>query len=174
MVFTVDLTPQPSEVQVHQVHFSFSVKWDNTCDGSAEGNPMRACWRVLKRSLVIDSVNVKHSVKQCKYTTALQMSLLVLLYQHAVCSFYFLQSDILTPLMFAEDEQQQKTLSCSKSVRQLTIERDQAIADLNSVERSFADLFRRYENMKGVLEGFKKVGRASVWLSWDASAPTTT
>lgn len=117
---------------------------------------------MLKRSLVIDSVNVKHSVKQCKYTTALQMSLLVLLYQHAVCSFYFLQSDILTPLMFAEDEQQQKTLSCSKSVRQLTIERDQAIADLNSVERSFADLFRRYENMKGVLEGFKKVGRASV------------
>lgn len=57
----------------------------------------------------------------------------------------------------AEDTQQQKSLSCSKSVMQLTLERDQAIADLNSVERSFADLFRRYENMKGVLEGFKKV-----------------
>ncbi|XP_061689164.1 transforming acidic coiled-coil-containing protein 1 isoform X2 [Syngnathoides biaculeatus] len=55
-----------------------------------------------------------------------------------------------------EDEQEQKTLSCSKSVRMLTMERDQALADLNSVERSFADLFRRYENMKGVLEGFKK------------------
>ncbi|XP_023272232.1 transforming acidic coiled-coil-containing protein 1-like, partial [Seriola lalandi dorsalis] len=65
-------------------------------------------------------------------------------------------SYILTPLLVAEDEQQQKTLSCSKSVRQLTLERDQALADLNSVERSFADLFRRYENMKGVLEGFKK------------------
>lgn len=62
--------------------------------------------------------------------------------------------------MVAEDEQQQKTLSCSKSVRQLTLERDQAMADLNSVERSFADLFRRYENMKGVLEGFKKVSGA--------------
>lgn len=62
-----------------------------------------------------------------------------------------------------EDEQQQKSLSCSKSVRQLTAERDQAIADLNSVERSFADLFRRYENMKGVLEGFKKVSRALVY-----------
>jgi len=61
------------------------------------------------------------------------------------------------PYLFAEDEQQQKSLSCSKSVRQLTLERDQAMADLNSVERSFADLFRRYENMKGVLEGFKKV-----------------
>ncbi|XP_078104176.1 transforming acidic coiled-coil-containing protein 1 isoform X3 [Sander vitreus] len=61
-----------------------------------------------------------------------------------------------TVAQMIEDDQQQKTLSCSKSVRQLTIERDQALADLNSVERSFADLFRRYENMKGVLEGFKK------------------
>uniref|UniRef100_A0A3Q3WC25 Transforming acidic coiled-coil-containing protein C-terminal domain-containing protein n=1 Tax=Mola mola TaxID=94237 RepID=A0A3Q3WC25_MOLML len=61
-----------------------------------------------------------------------------------------------TVAQMIEDEQQQKTLSCSKTVRQLTAERDQAIGDLNSVERSFADLFRRYENMKGVLEGFKK------------------
>ncbi|XP_054472099.1 transforming acidic coiled-coil-containing protein 2-like isoform X1 [Anoplopoma fimbria] len=61
-----------------------------------------------------------------------------------------------TVAQMIEDEQQQKSLSCSKSVRQLTAERDQAIADLNSVERSFADLFRRYENLKGVLEGFKK------------------
>ncbi|KAL7407702.1 hypothetical protein ABVT39_012297 [Epinephelus coioides] len=61
-----------------------------------------------------------------------------------------------TVAQMIEDEQQQKSLSCTKSVRQLTMERDQAIADLNSVERSFADLFRRYENMKGVLEGFKK------------------
>lgn len=74
-------------------------------------------------------------------------------------------------MMFAEDEQQQKTLSCSKSVRQLTAERDQAIADLSSVERSFADLFRRYENMKGVLEGFKKVSGAFVW---DTVQPTAT
>lgn len=44
-----------------------------------------------------------------------------------------------------------------KSVQQLILERDQAMADLNSVERSLSDLFRRYENMKKVLEGFKKV-----------------
>uniref|UniRef100_A0AAQ5ZNE3 Transforming acidic coiled-coil-containing protein C-terminal domain-containing protein n=1 Tax=Amphiprion ocellaris TaxID=80972 RepID=A0AAQ5ZNE3_AMPOC len=61
-----------------------------------------------------------------------------------------------TVAQMIEDDQQQKTLTSSKSVRQLTLERDQALADLNSVERSFADLFRRYENMKGVLEGFKK------------------
>ncbi|XP_026163081.1 transforming acidic coiled-coil-containing protein 1 isoform X2 [Mastacembelus armatus] len=61
-----------------------------------------------------------------------------------------------TVAQMIEDEQQEKTLSCNKTVGQLTLERDQALADLNSVERSFADLFRRYENMKGVLEGFKK------------------
>uniref|UniRef100_A0A1A8PHQ7 Transforming, acidic coiled-coil containing protein 1 n=1 Tax=Nothobranchius rachovii TaxID=451742 RepID=A0A1A8PHQ7_9TELE len=61
-----------------------------------------------------------------------------------------------TVAQMIEDAQEQKSLSCNKSVRQLTLERDQALADLNSVERSFADLFRRYENMKGVLEGFKK------------------
>lgn len=37
------------------------------------------------------------------------------------------------------------------------MEKDQALADLNSVEKSLADLFRRYEKMKDVLEGFRKV-----------------
>lgn len=79
---------------------------------------------------------------------------------YQVNTFIFIFFNILVSVFSAEDEQQQKTFSCSKSVRQLSAERDQAIADLNSVERSFADLFRRYENMKGVLEGFKKVSRA--------------
>ncbi|XP_076005908.1 transforming acidic coiled-coil-containing protein 1 isoform X2 [Genypterus blacodes] len=61
-----------------------------------------------------------------------------------------------TVAQMIEDEQQQKSLSGNKTVRQLSAERDQAVADLNSVERSFSDLFRRYENMKTVLEGFKK------------------
>lgn len=57
--------------------------------------------------------------------------------------------------MIAEEEQR-KNIGSQKSVQQLTLERDQALADLNSVERSLSDLFRRYENMKTVLEGFKK------------------
>ncbi|XP_056156295.1 transforming acidic coiled-coil-containing protein 1 isoform X2 [Lampris incognitus] len=61
-----------------------------------------------------------------------------------------------TVAQMIEDEQQQKSLSSQKSVGQLTMERDQALADLNSVERSLSDLFRRYENLKTVLEGFKK------------------
>ncbi|KAE8619482.1 hypothetical protein XENTR_v10009808 [Xenopus tropicalis] len=54
-----------------------------------------------------------------------------------------------------EDEHRSKMAS-QKSLQQLTKEKDQAISDLNSVERSLSDLFRRYENLKGVLEGFKK------------------
>lgn len=42
------------------------------------------------------------------------------------------------------------------TVQQLILEKEQALADLNSVEKSLADLFRRYEKMKEVLEGFRK------------------
>lgn len=50
------------------------------------------------------------------------------------------------------------------------MEKDQALADLNSVEKSLADLFRRYEKMKDVLEGFRKVTQfiprfLSIWTS---------
>ncbi|KAM5170342.1 transforming acidic coiled-coil-containing protein 1 isoform 2-T2 [Mantella aurantiaca] len=54
-----------------------------------------------------------------------------------------------------EDEQRSSATS-QKSLQQVTREKEQALADLNSVERSLSDLFRRYENLKGVLEGFKK------------------
>uniref|UniRef100_A0A8D0HGV4 Transforming acidic coiled-coil-containing protein C-terminal domain-containing protein n=1 Tax=Sphenodon punctatus TaxID=8508 RepID=A0A8D0HGV4_SPHPU len=54
-----------------------------------------------------------------------------------------------------EDEQREKTVS-HHTVQQLIVEKDQALADLNSVEKSLADLFRRYEKMKEVLEGFRK------------------
>lgn len=55
------------------------------------------------------------------------------------------------------EDEQRKNIGSQKSVHQITMERDQALADLNSVERSLSDMFRRYENMKTVLEGFKKV-----------------
>ncbi|KAG7476388.1 hypothetical protein MATL_G00082350 [Megalops atlanticus] len=60
-----------------------------------------------------------------------------------------------TVAQMIEDEQRTNRTS-QRTIQQLTMERDQALADLNSVERSLSDLFRRYENMKAVLEGFKK------------------
>lgn len=65
-----------------------------------------------------------------------------------------------------EDEQREKSVS-HQTVQQLVLEKEQALADLNSVEKSLADLFRRYEKMKEVLEGFRKVrlcgSRAEGW-----------
>ncbi|KAM9456291.1 transforming acidic coiled-coil-containing protein 1 isoform 2-T2 [Clarias gariepinus] len=60
-----------------------------------------------------------------------------------------------TVAQMIEDEQR-KNMGSQISVQQVIKERDQAISDLNSVERSLSDLFRRYENLKTVLEGFKK------------------
>lgn len=48
-------------------------------------------------------------------------------------------------------------MSAQKALHTVTMEKDAALADLNSVERSLSDVFRRYENMKSTLEGFKKV-----------------
>lgn len=54
------------------------------------------------------------------------------------------------------EDEQRTSMTSQKSFQQLTMEKEQALADLNSVEKSLSDLFRRYENLKGVLEGFKK------------------
>ncbi|KAJ1090735.1 hypothetical protein NDU88_003864 [Pleurodeles waltl] len=54
------------------------------------------------------------------------------------------------------EDEQRTSMASQKSIQQITNEKDQAVSDLNSVERSLSELFRRYENLKGVLEGFKK------------------
>ncbi|CAL8327209.1 unnamed protein product [Arctogadus glacialis] len=52
--------------------------------------------------------------------------------------------------------EQRSNMSSQKSLRAVTVEKDSALNDLNSVERSLSDMFRRYENMKSTLDGFKK------------------
>ncbi|XP_064825559.1 transforming acidic coiled-coil-containing protein 1-like isoform X2 [Oncorhynchus masou masou] len=54
------------------------------------------------------------------------------------------------------EDEQRNTLSAEKSLQAVTMEKELALADLNSVERSLSDMFRRYENMKSTLDGFKK------------------
>ncbi|TWW60364.1 Transforming acidic coiled-coil-containing protein 1 [Takifugu flavidus] len=54
------------------------------------------------------------------------------------------------------EDEHRNTLKSQKALHDVTAEKQTALADLNSVERSLSDMFRRYENMKGTLEGFKK------------------
>ncbi|KAM6964947.1 transforming acidic coiled-coil-containing protein 1-like [Aplochiton taeniatus] len=54
------------------------------------------------------------------------------------------------------EDEQRNSRSAKKSLQAVTTEKESALADLNSVERSLSDMFRRYENMKSTLDGFKK------------------
>ncbi|XP_074525984.1 transforming acidic coiled-coil-containing protein 1-like isoform X3 [Halichoeres trimaculatus] len=54
------------------------------------------------------------------------------------------------------EDEQRHNLSSQKALQAVTAEKEAALSDLNSVERSLSDVFRRYENMKSTLEGFKK------------------
>ncbi|XP_068461254.1 transforming acidic coiled-coil-containing protein 1-like isoform X2 [Clinocottus analis] len=54
------------------------------------------------------------------------------------------------------EDEQRNNQSSQKALHAVTTEKESALADLNSVERSLSDVFRRYETMKNTLEGFKK------------------
>ncbi|KFQ26822.1 Transforming acidic coiled-coil-containing protein 3, partial [Merops nubicus] len=54
-----------------------------------------------------------------------------------------------------EDSQKQKELS-KKEMQRVLEEKQQVISDLNSMEKSFSELFKRFEKQKEVLEGYRK------------------
>ncbi|XP_005408758.1 PREDICTED: transforming acidic coiled-coil-containing protein 3 [Chinchilla lanigera] len=54
-----------------------------------------------------------------------------------------------------EDAQRQKELA-SAEIQKVLGERDQLTADLSSMEKSFSDLFKRFEKQKEVIEGYQK------------------
>ncbi|XP_023556017.1 transforming acidic coiled-coil-containing protein 3 [Octodon degus] len=54
-----------------------------------------------------------------------------------------------------EDAQKQKELA-STEIQKVLRERDQLTADLRSMEKSFSDLFKRFEKQKEVIEGYQK------------------
>lgn len=60
-----------------------------------------------------------------------------------------------TPLSL-EDAQKQKEFS-KKEMQRMVEEKQQVISDLNSMEKSFSELFKRFEKQKEVLEGYRKV-----------------
>ncbi|XP_032843293.2 transforming acidic coiled-coil-containing protein 3 isoform X2 [Tyto alba] len=54
-----------------------------------------------------------------------------------------------------EDAQKQKELS-KKEMQRMIEEKQQIASDLNSMEKSFSELFKRFEKQKEVLEGYRK------------------
>ncbi|KAM6270029.1 transforming acidic coiled-coil-containing protein 3 isoform 2-T3 [Porphyrio hochstetteri] len=54
-----------------------------------------------------------------------------------------------------EDAQKQKEFS-KKEIQRMVEEKQQVIADLNSMEKSFSELFKRFEKQKEVIAGYRK------------------
>ncbi|NXY17813.1 TACC3 protein, partial [Atrichornis clamosus] len=54
-----------------------------------------------------------------------------------------------------EDAQKQKEIS-RKEIQKLVEEKQQAVSDLNSMEKSFSELFKRLEKQKDALEGYHR------------------
>ncbi|PKU44958.1 transforming acidic coiled-coil-containing protein hypothetical protein [Limosa lapponica baueri] len=54
-----------------------------------------------------------------------------------------------------EDAQKQKEFSM-KEMQRIMEEKQQVISDLNSTEKSFSELFKRFEKQKEVIEGYRK------------------
>ncbi|KFZ62382.1 Transforming acidic coiled-coil-containing protein 3, partial [Antrostomus carolinensis] len=54
-----------------------------------------------------------------------------------------------------EDAQKQKEFA-KKEMQRMVEEKQQVISDLNSMEKSFSELFKRFEKQKEVLEGYRK------------------
>ena len=61
-----------------------------------------------------------------------------------------------------EESQKQKELAKAEMQKVLK-ERAQLTADLHSMEKSFSDLFKRFEKQKEVIEGYRTVGAGPAW-----------
>ncbi|XP_067125774.1 transforming acidic coiled-coil-containing protein 1-like isoform X3 [Centruroides vittatus] len=72
----------------------------------------------------------------------------------AVASFVALEMSKMFSLF--KDQKEQERVEMTATNQRLIKERDQALEDLQNVESAFADLHRRYEKAKGVLEGYKQ------------------
>lgn len=65
-----------------------------------------------------------------------------------------------------EEAQKQKELAKAE-IQKILKEKDQLTADLSSMEKSFSDLFKRFEKQKEVIEGYRTVGGAE----WARACP---
>lgn len=61
---------------------------------------------------------------------------------------------------FCQEEAQEQKELAKAEIQKILKEKDQLTADLSSMEKSFSDLFKRFEKQKDVIEGYRTVGGA--------------
>lgn len=60
--------------------------------------------------------------------------------------------------LFDPADQEKEREESQRKLTEALQEKEQVASDLNNTERSFADLFKRLEKYKDVVQGYKKVG----------------
>uniref|UniRef100_A0A1A7WHC0 Transforming, acidic coiled-coil containing protein 1 n=1 Tax=Iconisemion striatum TaxID=60296 RepID=A0A1A7WHC0_9TELE len=152
------LTSKPEESDCCSVQYEDTCKLKSPSGGSemqktgsqvldsiciSEGEK-QAVLSLIREEIITKEVEVsdwKKKFEQCKQEVD-EMRKIVAEYEKTIAQMI-------------EDEQR-NTLNFQKALNGATAEKEAAMTDLNSVERSLSDMFRRYESMKGTLEGFKK------------------
>ncbi|KAM8786935.1 transforming acidic coiled-coil-containing protein 1 isoform 1-T2 [Rhynchonycteris naso] len=137
--------PGPLESPVEKAPVSVACEGENPLDSIClSESDKTAVLTLIREEIITKEIEANEWKKKYEETRqeVLEMRKIVAEYEKTIAQMI-------------EDEQK-TTMTSQKSFQQLTMEKEQALADLNSVERSLSDLFRRYENLKGVLEGFKK------------------
>ncbi|NXD20694.1 TACC3 protein, partial [Spelaeornis formosus] len=94
---------------------------------------------VQERELEIEKWNKKYAKLHMEYT---EMGKIVAEFEQTI-----------TQIM--DDAQKQKEIS-RKEIQKLMEEKQQAISDLNSMEKSFSEVFKRLEKQKDALEGYHR------------------
>ena len=67
-------------------------------------------------------------------------------------------SDPQCPSLFSQEEAQKQKELAKAEIEKILKEKEQLTADLSSMEKSFSDLFKRFEKQKEVIEGYRTVG----------------
>ncbi|XP_060927428.1 transforming acidic coiled-coil-containing protein 1-like isoform X1 [Limanda limanda] len=114
---------------------------DSICISETEKQAVRTLIREEIITKEVEANDWKKKYDDCRQEVN-EMRKIVAEYEKTIAQMY-------------EDEQRNSG-SSQKALHAMTMEKEAALADLNSVERSLSDVFRRFENMKSTLEGFKK------------------
>lgn len=88
---------------------------------------------------------------------AQMMYILPCIFHYFLFNLWVLQELVDISIQSDAADQEREREESQKKLNEALLEKEQVSSDLNTMERSFADLFKRLEKYKDVVQGYKKV-----------------
>lgn len=88
---------------------------------------------------------------------AQMMYILPCIFHYFLFNSWVLQELVDISIQSDAADQEREREESQKKLNEALLEKEQVSSDLNTMERSFADLFKRLEKYKDVVQGYKKV-----------------